>query len=329
MKMQLYDWFSKAEQTCEAFRRSTEARWMEKAPALKKNGMKAGRALWILLCIFLIGGLSFVILYPLLFMLSMAFRTPTDIGDPSVIWIPKTFTLTNVSEAMMFMDYWRSFANSVQLCLVSSALQILSCALTGYGLARFRFFGKSLVFSLVILTIVIPPAVTYAPTYLMYNDFRLLDTPFVMYLPALLGVGVKSGLFIYIFRQFFINLPKELEDAAYIDGCGHMQTFLKIILPNAGAALLTVFLFSVVFYWNDYYVSSMYFTNTRTVSTALANLNASMSMFEGYEGLRVDPYLKATRMQAGCLLAIAPLLLLYMVMQHYFVTGMERSGIVG
>ena len=262
-------------------------------------------------------------------MLSMAFRTPADIGDPSVIWIPRHFTVTNLTDAIKFMDYWNSLKNTFLLCVISSLLQIVSCALVGYGLSRFRFFGRSFIFGLVIFTIVIPPTVTYTPTYLMFNDLKLIDTRWAMYLPAILGVGIKSGLFIYIFRQFYINLPRELEDAAYIDGCGHFKTFLRIIVPNAGVAFLTVFLFSLVFYWNDYFVTSMYFTNLKTVSTALANIGSAISMFSGYEGLRVDPYLRATRMQAGCLLTIAPLMVIYMGLQRYFITGIERSGIVG
>ena len=296
---------------------------------MKKGGRRIAKWTWALVCAFILFGLSFVLLYPLLFMLSMAFRVSSDIGDPSVIWIPRHYTLQNILEAMQFMDYWNSLKNTFMLCIVSSLLQIVSCALVGYGLSRFYFWGRSLVFGLVIFTIVIPPVVTYTPTYLMYNDFKLIDTMWVMYLPALLGVGIKSGLFIYIFRQFYINLPRELEDAAYIDGCGPFGTFVRIIVPNAGVAFLTVFLFSLVFYWNDYFVTSMYFTNMKTVSTALANIGSAISMFDGYEALRVDPYLRATRMQAGCLLAVLPLLIIYMALQRYFMTGLERSGIVG
>lgn len=298
-------------------------------PQLKKTGRKTVKWVWGILCACILFGLGFVLLYPLLFMLSMAFRVSSDIGDPTVIWIPRHFTLQNIMESIQFMDYWNSLKNTFLLCVASSLFQVISCTLVGYGLARFHFRGRSLLFGMVIFTILIPSVVTYTPTYLMYNDLRLIDTYWAMYLPAMLGVGIKSGLFIYIFRQFFINLPKELEDAAYIDGCGFLKTFMRIIIPNASVAFLTVFLFSLVFYWNDYFVTSMYFTNMKTVSTALANLGSAISMFDGYEALRLDPYLRATRMQAGCLLAITPLLLIYMFLQRYFMTGLERSGIVG
>ena len=315
---------------------------------LRKSGRNASRIVWGFFCIFILCGLSFIIMYPLLYMLSMSFRVPADIADPSVIWIPRNFTIQNVIDAIRFMDYENSLKNTFLLCIVSSCLQIISCALVGYGLARFSFKGKSIIFALIIFTIIVPPTVTYTPTYMMFKEFsfmgitkliqavtgqdlavKLIDTPWVLYLPAALGVGIKSGLFIYIFRQFYINLPHELEDAAYIDGCGHIQTFVRIIIPNAGVAFLTVFLFSLVFYWNDYYNVSMYFSKTQTVSTALSNLSSAFSMDSAFEAIRADPYLKATRMQAGCLLSIMPLLLIYMVLQRYFVTGLERSGIVG
>lgn len=332
----------------EAASAAAEAMLERNQTKLKKGERRLGRVLWWCLCAFLLFGLSFVILYPLIYMLSMAFRVPADIGDPAVIWIPKNFTMENIQDAIRFMDYGNSLKNSVLLGVVSSLLQIISCALVGYGLARFHFKGRGLIFGLVIFTIIVPPTVTYTPTYMMYKHFtfagvtnliqlitgqdfavNLIDTPWVLYLPAALGVGIKSGLFIYIFRQFYINLPRELEDAAYIDGCGHVKTFLRIIIPNAGVAFLTVFLFSLVFYWNDYYNVSMYFTNTKTVSTALANLGSAFSIDSAYEAIRANPYLKATRMQAGCLLAITPLLVIYLFLQRYFVTGLERSGLVG
>lgn len=98
-----------------------------------------------------------------------------------------------------------------------------------------------------------------------------------MYLPALTGNGIRSGLMIFIFRQFFKGLPKELEDAAYLDGCGPLRTFVQIMIPNALSSFLTVFLFSVVWYWNDYYVSSTFFTSNTTIALMLKNLGTQLN----------------------------------------------------
>jgi len=284
--------------------------------------------LWVLIRLTFLVGLSFVVLYPVLISLSVAFRSPEDITDPAVLWIPKNFTLLNITETLKFMNYWKSLGNSFKIGIISSLLQVVSCALVGYGFARFRFKFKGLFFSMVIFTIIVPPQVVFVPTYLMYRDFHMLDTPAVMWLPALLGVGIRSGLFIYIFRQFYRNLPKELEDAALVDGCGAYKTYFKIIIPCAKPAFLTVFLFSVVWYWNDYYNTVMYFTNTQTVTTALARLSAAMLSADP-NGVIKDVYLMSARNQAACLLTLLPMLLIYIVFHRFFTEGVERTGIVG
>lgn len=303
---------------------------------------------WALFRFALLFGLSFVLLYPLIYMLSMAFRKPIDMTNPAVIWIPRHFTMDNLKDAVTFMEYPKSLWNTVRLGLFSSLFQVISCSLVGYGFARFRFKFKGLAFALVIFTIIVPPQVVYVPTYMMYKqfdifgilgllgsvfgqDFRinLLNSAATLYLPAMFGVGIRSGLFIYIFRQFYRNLPQELEDAAYIDGCGHFKTFLRIIVPNAKAAFLTVILFSIVWYWNDYYYVSMYFSNVKTVSTALAGLMDAFTTDVSFEAIRTDPYMITTRLQAGCLLTILPMLILYIVLQKHFTEGIERTGLVG
>lgn len=322
------------------------------ATGWRHNGIRykkqAVSLLWALFRVALLFGLSFVLLYPLIYMISMAFRQPIDMANPAVIWIPRHVTLDNLKDAFSFMDYPKSLWNTIRLGLVSSLLQVISCSLVGYGFARFQFKLKGLAFALVIFTIVVPPQVVYVPTYMMYKQFdvlgimkllsaiigrdmhiNLLDSALTLYLPAMFGVGIRSGLFIYIFRQFYRNLPRELEDAAYIDGCGHFKTFLRIIAPNAKAAFLTVILFSIVWYWNDYYYISMYFSNVKTVSTALAGLMDAFTTDVSFEAIRTDPYMITTRLQAGCLLAILPMLLLYVVLQKHFTEGIERTGLVG
>ena len=286
----------------------------------------------------LLFGLCFVLLYPLLYMISVAFRPTKELYDPMVIWIPKTFVLDNIIDAYHAMSYPRAVLATIQLGGVSAALQVISCALVGYGFARFKFIGRDLLFSLVIFTIIVPPQIIIIPI-----DFfgigkivgwitgtpwqvNLLNTRWTFYLPAMLGTGLRSGLFIYMFRQFFRGLPQELEDAAHIDGCGPFETFIKVMVPNASGVFLTVGLFSMVWYWNDYFLSSMYFTRVNTVSVALAGLQNSLSLV-GFD--IQDPTTLITRMQAGSVLAVAPLLIIYIFLQRYFTESIERTGIVG
>ena len=135
---------------------------------------------------------------------------------------------------------------------------------------------------------------------------------------------------ILIFRQFFAGLPRELEDAAYIDGCSPFRTFVQVIVPNALPAFLTVFLFSVVLYWNDYYVSSTFFTNNQTVALMLKNLDTELkiNLFDS-ASVDIDPREQIVWKEAGCLLSITPMLIMYIFLQKHFTEGIERSGITG
>lgn len=272
-------------------------------------------------------GLCFILLYPLTYMLSVSFRDMKDVYDPAVIWIPKNFTLANIKDVTQVMNYFQALRTSLQVNIVSSLLQLAICAITGYGFARFSFKGKKLLFSVMIFTIVVPPQVIITPIYLGFKSINLLNSPSTFYLMAALGCGIKSGLFIYLFKQFFSGLPRELEDAAAIDGCGFVSCFIRIMVPNAVPVFITGAVLSIVWYWNDYYMGSMLMNNHETVTMALVKLPSSLRLVSGYD--IVDPYKIITRMQAGSLLTIAPILVFYIVIQRFFVQGIERSGIVG
>ena len=293
-------------------------------------------------------GVSFILMYPLLYMLSNAFKPLEQAYDASVIWLPKSFTLDNFYGAAKALNYWETLKTTVLVSFVSALFQIVSCMLAGYGFARFQFKLKGLLFALVILTIIVPQQLVAIPTYMQYRRFtflgltrlfpfltdgkgyvNLIDSPFVFYLPALLGAGFKSGLFIFIYRQFFRGLPKELEDSAALDGCGLFRTFYQVMLPNAMPAIITVFLFSVVWYWNEYYAPAMYMSNTPTLSTALAVIKYNLAQSSAAGANYLDAFLYVTRVQAAALLVIAPLLMMYLFAQRFFTESIERTGIVG
>lgn len=301
-------------------------------------------------------GLCFVICYPLIYMFSTAFRPSVQMTDPSVIWLPKSLTLDNIIETWETMDFGPTLLNTIQLNLVCSLLSVVVCAVTGYGFARFEFKGKALLFGIVIMQIIVPPQITVIPLYLQWAFFKLagiipalaaggattflgikiqaggyvslIDNPIVMYAPAIFVNGIKSGLFILIFRQFFKGLPKELEDAAYLDGCGAFKTFVRVMVPNASSSFLTVFLFSIVWYWNDYYVSSTFFISNHTVALALQKLSATLDQTL-FQGAQVGTRKKIVWLESGCLLTITPILIMYVFLQKHFTEGLARSGLVG
>jgi len=296
------------------------------------------RRLWQFFRFIILFGIGFVILYPLLYMISCTFRESGDMTDPTVLWIPRHPTLSIIKETMDAMDFWETLKNTLILNVGCSFVQVVSCALTGYGFARFSFRGKKLLFGIVILMILVPTQVITLPLFFQFRFFgirgvfskNLIDTMWTMYLPAMTANGIRSGLMILIFRQFFRGLPRELEDAAYIDGCGPFMTFVRVMVPNALPAFLTVFLFSIVWYWNDYYVSTMFFHNTRTISTMLYDLDSEISLrLFGDATIKMNPREQIVWKQASCLISITPLLIMYTFLQKHFTEGIERSGLVG
>ena len=294
--------------------------------------------IWPFFRFFILFGLGFVILYPLIYMLSCAFRESSDMTDPTVMWITRHYTLDIIRETISAMDFGNTLLNTLKLNIGCSVVQVISCAITGYGFARFKFRGKSIMFGIVIMMILVPAQIISLPLYTQFRYFgikgifstNLIDSMACMYLPAATGNGIRSGLMILIFRQFFRGMPKELEDAAYLDGCSPFGTFLRVMMPNALSSLLTVFLFSVVFYWNDYYVSSTFFTNNKTVSLMLKNLSSQLSLMLFNDAtVQISAREQIVWMEAGCLISIMPILIMYIFLQKYFTEGIERSGIVG
>ena len=296
------------------------------------------KRIWKVFRFVILFGLGFVIMYPLIYMISCAFREKADMSDPTVMWIPRHYTFDVITETLDAMDYWETLGTTLLLNIGCSLFQVISCAVTGYGFARFKFRGKKLLFGIVIMMILVPHQVISLPLYTQFRYFgikglfslNLIDTKLTMYLPAMTANGIRAGLMILIFRQFFKGMPRELEDAAYIDGCGPFMTFVRVMVPNAASAFLTVFLFSVVWYWNDYYVSSTFFTNTKTIAIMLSNLDNELkaTLFDD-PTVQISDREQIVWKEAGCLLSIAPVLLMYVFLQKHFTEGIERSGIVG
>ena len=302
-----------------------------------------GRATWTGIRFFFLLGMTFVILYPLLYMLSMSLRSSADMYDMSVVWIPRHFTLENFRIVFNKLGLGTAMLNTVEIAVGCSLIQMFICALTGYGFARFRFKGNKILFLVVIFTIIIPPQMTNLPNYLLFNNFDLfglfqavtgqptginmIDHRSTLYLLSIMGQGIRAGLFILIFRQYFRGVPMELEQAAMVDGCGFARTYFRIMLPNAKGPMLITFLFSLVWYWSDFYTLSTYLSNIRTLSVSLANLRISLETVVSVDAW--DSYKIITMEQAACIASIIPLLILFIILQRKFVQSIETTGLVG
>lgn len=326
----------------ERFRKRLEHLTPEEQRYLKRK--RVVDAVWPVFRAVIVIGLCFIILYPLIYMVSAAFRPRAEMNDPTILWIPKTFTMSNIKDAIRVMDFWHTLGNTLVLNIGCSIIQVVTCALTGYGFARFKFKGKNILFFIVIMMILVPSQIILIPQYMFFRYFNplgiyhaitgnyinLINNAITMYFPAFTANGIRAGLFIFLFRQSFRGLPKELEDAAYLDGCSPLRTFVQVMIPNAGSTFLTVFLLSVVWYWNDYYVSTSFFTDNRTIALMLKNLDANLTRIIFDNGnVQVNVRELIVWMEAGCLISITPMLILYICLQKNFTEGIARSGLTG
>lgn len=305
---------------------------------LKRIERRVGRRrvfLWaksLVRAVFLLG-VGFVMLYPVLFMLSSAFKSVQDTLDPTVVWIPSSLQMYNFKMAFSLMNYGTALVNTLRILLPSVVLQVVSSLFIAYGFARFRFRGKNLLFGLLIFSIIVPTQSYMIPLYVHLQQMHLLNTVWQFYIQAALGTGIRSGLYIFILRQFFRNMPKELEEAACIDGCGPLKTFLRVMVPNVVPALLTITVFSVVWYYNDYTLSGMLLNDNFPLSVTLTGVSTSLNnklqnMAGQVNGADVK-LLSDSILSAACLIVVLPLIGMYVVVQRFFTEGVERTGIVG
>lgn len=291
----------------------------------------------------LLVSIGYIILYPLLYMISVSIKTDVAFRNPSIVWIPTSVTGDNFAMAYDVMDYTGSLLSTLRLEVVSALIQVFSCAVAAYGFARFNFRGKKLLMFILMLMILIPPQVLIIPLVNNFShlDFlgvlglfqrltgvdirpNVLDTVWSFYLPSLLGVGLRAGILIFIYYQFFCGLPKELEEAAWIDGSNPFRTFISIALPSSSVVILTVTVLSLVWHWNDYYLAVMYTSENLPLAVSLANLTANLTTVGVWGGDKLN----AVTM-AGSLMFILPLLVFYILVQNRFIKSIDRVGITG
>ena len=279
--------------------------------------------LWKLVRAVILLGLCYIILYPFFIKVVNAFKTYSDFIDPTVRFLPKTFTWGNVRHVVKEMSYWSALQNTLLISVALGALQTLVCAVVGYGFARFQFKGRNLCFFLVIFSLVVPSQTILLPLYLKFKAFlgvfKLMGTAWPLVILSMTGLGIKNGLYIFMFRQFFRNMPKELEEASYLDGCGTLRTFTKIMLPAATAVMTTVFLLALAWQWTDTVFSPLFLDEVNILSKNVSALAQSAG----------KPIEVANYVNIGAVLAVLPIALIYIVLQKFFVESIDRAGIVG
>jgi len=301
--------------------------------------------------IVLLVGLTYVILNPIMMMVIKSINIYGN-QDTINVWIPDKIGLSNYKHAIALLDYLKSLWLTIQVAVVSALLQIVVSALAGYGFARYKLKFKGLLIGLVALTILIPPQPYVMPLYIDYSAYKffgilpliakftggqgyisIVNSPIMFWIPSIFGVGLRGGLFILIFMQFYKGLPLDLENAAKIDGCGHFKTFLRIMTPNVKPAFVTVFLFSLVWHWNDSSLSGILFNGMREPEPLSIYLVKQTSwMFSNEANTPFGKEVDADRVKvalAACVLVMLPILLVYLFAQRHFVESIDGSILKG
>ena len=301
--------------------------WLDRTRMLlfgdrERKGMIVLTILYVILA-----DIAFMYLTPFLYMLSTMFKTTADLLDPTVKWIPTAFEWDNLKLAWQGLKFSEALGNSLIIAGSSAVGQVIFCSVAGYAFARLKFPGKNILFALLVFSFLIPPQTLIIPLYVLFKNLGLLGTHWGVILPAMLGHGIRGALFVIIFRQFFMTLPRELEDAALIDGAGPFRVYWRVMIPLAKPAILVVFLFSFVWHWNETFVTGMMLGGKDLpLSLSLFNLNKVLSGL--YPDAEAGFDLNETIRMAASFLIIMPPLLVYMVAQRWFVEGVERTGLV-
>ena len=277
--------------------------------------------------------IGFIFIYPILYMISTSFMDRNDLLDSSVKWLPSSLYIQNYIDAAKSMDFWKTLGKGIIIAGVPTLFNVFTGMIVGYGFARYEFKLKKLFMGILLFSYILPDQVTMIPTYVLYNDTGILGTLWAFVLPALFGNGLNSPIFILIFYQFFKQVPKVLIEAAKIDGAGYFKSFMKIAVPSAGPAILTVTLFSFVWYWNESYLTELYVRGL-TSKSIWTNLVIQLKNFDSSfftlatTGDTATALNESVRMAATAI-GILPLLIMYFVLQRYFVESIDRTGITG
>ncbi len=288
-------------------------------------------------------GLCFMIIQPMLTRFSMSLMEERDLYDSTIILLPRHVTLDNYRIVADLTSFPESMINTLWISIVISICQVVAATLVAYGFARYEFPLKKFWFACVVLLIIIPPQTIQTSLYITFAQFDLFgiikaltgDTvnlrssmaPYVIM--SLTCMGLKNGLFIYMMRQYFKNVPMSLEEAAYVDGCGTMHTFVKIMLPDAVPTIASCFLFSFVWQWTDLFYSRNFLTSYRTFAVQMSTMVSRMGRYfssDVTQSVVVPNGRQLQLISIAVLFCCIPLIILYCFTQRTFVESLAMTG---
>src|SRR5574344_108020 len=291
----------------------------------------------------LLFGMCFLILQPIINKIALSFMAERDLYDTTIVLIPKHFTLDNYKLSAFLMNYGTSLFNTIWVSVLVSLIQVFMCSLVGYGFARFEFPLKNFWFFCVLLIIIIPPQTISTSLFLHFRYFDIfgifslitgqplnLRSSMIPYiLMCIFCMGLKDGLYIFMIRQYFRGFPYELEEAAYVDGCGTFKTFIRIMLPGAKPILTSCFLFSFVWQWTDSFYTELFLGKIKLLSSEISaigdRLQTYLTLTLG-EQMVTQAYTQAI-ISTAVIMVIIPLIILYLFVQNLFVESLATTGV--
>lgn len=250
---------------------------------------------------------------PFVELLVSALTPSSEVGADR--WLPTVLRWSNFTDAIDFIPYRDLTKNSIVLSTLFGVLTTFSSAITGYGFARMRGPGKKLLFAVLITTMMVPPIVTLIPTYLLFSRYGLVGN----YLPWVLWGAAGTPYTIFLYRQFFSGLPKELEEAAIIDGAGRIRIFVQIFLPLSRPLLVTAFVLAFNAVWGDFVAPDLFLNS--------GNTTLAVGVSSGYTNQAGFPLYNL--IAGGAFLYVVPVVLLFLFAQRSYVRGFANSGLKG
>lgn len=259
---------------------------------------------------------SVIFLVPFYWMVVSALKTNTQIFARPMQWWPDVVHWSNLRTTLTYPEfpYFRLLWNSIYYSGGVALGTVLSCTAVGYGFARLRFPGRNALFALTLGTMMIPPIVTFIPTYVLFSQVGLTGT----YAPLIFPFFLGNGFFIFMMRQFFMGIPWDLSDAARMDGAGEFRIFWEIMLPLVKPALMVVVVFSLLYTWHDFFGPLIYLQNRDTFPLSLG--------LYAFRGQRSSEW---GLIMMGSLLTTVPMILVFLFTQRFFLQGVRMTGIKG
>lgn len=253
-------------------------------------------------------------IFPFLWMVSTSFKSMSDAFSMPPSLIPKKFIFKNYPDGWAYADFSRYTINTTIIALTATIGVIITSSLVAYGFSRFKARFSGILFTILLGTMMLPSQVTLIPQYLLYNKLGWIDTYWPLIVPSWVGGGAFN---IFLFIQFFKTMPKELDEAAIVDGANSFQTFLYIMLPSVKPVILAVGVMSLVYNWNDFFTPLIYLNSMEKYTIAIG-----LQFFQSVYGT-----MRIGMMMAVAVLALIPVLLIFFFCQKYFVQGIKMSGL--